>query len=226
MGLSFQQFAMVAGAHLLALLSPGPDFFLIVRSALLRGWRKTGAVCFGIACANGVFIALAVGGFAALQRHGVAFALVQAAGCAYLGYLGVVMLRHARAASITAVAQDKPTVSGTAEIAGIASTAATWPARFAMGFASAILNPKNALFYAGLFALLAARNAPFGAQIVYGVWMFAAVFGWDLLVAVGIGHPSVVARFTRHGASIERITGAVLLLIAASILTMLAREWL
>ncbi|MBN3763079.1 LysE family translocator [Burkholderia sp. Ac-20365] len=217
MGLSLQQFAMVAGAHLLALLSPGPDFFLIARSALLRGWRKTGAVCFGIACANGVFIALAVGGFAALHRHGVAFALVQAAGCAYLAYLGAMMLRHASAASVVPHGRDGATAPG---------KTGAWHARFAMGFASAILNPKNALFYASLFALLAARDAPFGAQIVYGVWMFAAVFGWDLLVAMGIGHPSVVARFTTHRASIERVTGVVLLAIAASVLTMLARDWL
>ena len=216
MGLSLQQFAMVAGAHLLALLSPGPDFFLSARSALLRGWRKTGAVCFGIACANGVFIALAVGGFAALHRHGIAFALVQAAGGVYLFYLGVLMLRHARAASIATDTHD----------ASPGMQTSAWHARFAMGFASAILNPKNALFYASLFALLAARDAPFGAQIAYGVWMFAAVFGWDLLVAMGIGHPSVVARFTRHSASIERVTGVVLFAIAASVLTMLAREWL
>ncbi|MEM5371292.1 LysE family transporter [Paraburkholderia azotifigens] len=216
MGLSLQQFAMVAGAHLLALLSPGPDFFLIARSALLRGWRKTGAVCFGIACANGVFIALALGGVAVLHRHGIAFALVQAAGCAYLLYLGGLMLRHAKAASIAARVQ--------AGSSGPSSSA--WLTRFATGFASAILNPKNALFYASLFALLAARDAPFGAQIVYGVWMFAAVFGWDLLVARGIVHPAVVARFTRHSASIERITGVVLLTIAASVLAMLVRDWL
>ena len=212
MGLSLQQFAMVALAHLLALLSPGPDFFLIVRSALLRGWRNTSAVCFGIACANGVFIALALGGFAALHRRGIAFALVQAAGCAYLFYLGVLMLRHAKAASI-ALHDGSP-----------APKPAAWRTRFATGFASAILNPKNALFYASLFALLAARDAPFGAQIVYGVWMFAAVFGWDLLVAMGIGHPSVVVRFTRHSAAIERVTGVVLIAIAASVLAMLARD--
>jgi threonine/homoserine/homoserine lactone efflux protein len=173
-------------------------------------------VCFGIACANGVFIALAVGGVAALHRHGIAFALVQAAGCAYLFYLGVLMLRHAMAASIAAHVQDGSPATQTG----------AWHTRFAMGFASAILNPKNALFYASLFALLAARDAPFGAQIVYGVWMFAAVFGWDLLVAMGIGHPAVVARFTRHSAASERVTGVVLLAIAASVLMMLAREWL
>ncbi|MBN3754667.1 LysE family translocator [Paraburkholderia sp. Tr-20389] len=216
MGLSLQQFAMVAGAHLLALLSPGPDFILIARSALLRGWRKTGAVCFGIACANGVFIALALGGVAALHRHGATFALVQASGCVYLVYLGGLMLRHAKATSIAPHVQDRASVP----------QASAWLARFATGFASAILNPKNALFYASLFALLAARDAPFGAQICYGVWMFAAVFGWDLLVAMGIGHPSVVARFTRHSASIERVTGVVLLAIAASVLAMLVREWL
>ena len=217
MGLSLQQFAMVAGAHFLALLSPGrPDFFLIARSALLRGWRKTGAVCFGIACANGMFIALAVGGFAALHQHGIAFMLVQAAGCAYLLYLGVLFLWHARAATIVTQPSDASTRAGTH----------AWHARFAMGFGSAILNPKNALFYASLFALPAGRNAPFGVQVVYGVWMFAAVFGWDLLVAMGIGHPAVVTRFTRHSAAIERLTGVVLLVIGVSVITVLVREWL
>lgn len=35
----WQQFLVIAGAHFLALLSPGPDFFLIVRSAVVNGAR-------------------------------------------------------------------------------------------------------------------------------------------------------------------------------------------
>jgi threonine/homoserine/homoserine lactone efflux protein len=49
-----QQFLMIAAAHFLALLSPGPDFFLIARTSLSAGWRVAGGVCLGIAVANGV----------------------------------------------------------------------------------------------------------------------------------------------------------------------------
>lgn len=223
MGISLQQFAAVAGAHFLALLSPGPDFFLVVRSALLRGWRKTNVVCFGIALANGAFIALAIGGFAALRRHGTPFVIIEAAGCGYLIYLGVLFLRHAGRSPLTRGSSGS---RGSDEmdpcIAAVAQTG--WPLRFASGFMSAILNPKNALFYVSLFSVLTGRQATFGVQLLYGVWMFGAVLIWDVLVAIGIGHPAVVVRFEQHHATIERITGVVLLLVAIGALTMLVRE--
>jgi hypothetical protein len=45
----WQQFLLIAGLHFLALLSPGPDFFLIVRSAVVNGTRVASGVCVGIA---------------------------------------------------------------------------------------------------------------------------------------------------------------------------------
>lgn len=84
----------------------------------------------------------------------------------------------------------------------------------ASGLASELLNPKNALFYASLFAPLGGVPRP--VQALYGVWMTGAVLGWDLLVAALAGHRSEVERFARHLRSIERATGAVLLLIAVS----------
>ncbi len=205
MAFSWQQFILVAGAHFLALLSPGPDFFLVVRGALLHGWRKAAALCLGIAAANGMFIALAIGGFSALRPHSPLFYALQAGGCAYLAYLGVLLIRHARPADAALGAASRP---GTA-------AAPAWRRRFATGFASGILNPKNALFYASLFSLLAGEHTGIGAQLAYGLWMFGVVLGWDLLVAAGIGHPAAVAWFARYNAAVERVTGAVLLLIAA-----------
>src|SRR5690606_6440520 len=81
-----QQFLIIAAAHFLALLSPGPDFFLIARTSLSSGWRVASGACAGIALANGVFIAAAFAGTAALRPDGVLFTALQAAGCAYLLY--------------------------------------------------------------------------------------------------------------------------------------------
>lgn len=122
------QFAMVAGAHLLALLSPGPDFLLVVRSGLLHGPRRTAAVCLGIALGNGVFILLA----------------------------------------------------------------------------------------------LAAQHTPPAIQAAYGAWMFCAVFGWDLLVAYGAGHPAVASRFARSTTAVGCCTGLALWGLAAVVAV---RSW-
>lgn len=72
MDFAWQQFGVVAGAHFLALLSPGPDFVLIARSSMLMGWRHTLPLCAGIASANGIFVVLALiglAGAAALLRQ-------------------------------------------------------------------------------------------------------------------------------------------------------------
>ncbi|MEM5278095.1 LysE family translocator [Cupriavidus taiwanensis] len=143
---------MVAGAHALALLSPGPDFFLVVRSALLHGPRRAGAVCLGIALGNGVFIGLALAGVAAMRDSPQWFAALQWAGCAYLAWLGWRLLRASGELSIPAAdAAARP-------------AAADWPAQLASGFLSAVLNPKNGLFYASLFSAGRQSHAAGGAN--------------------------------------------------------------
>ncbi|NOV27335.1 LysE family translocator [Cupriavidus necator] len=203
--LPWQQFAMVAGAHALALVSPGPDFFLVVRSALLHGPRRAGAVCLGIALGNGVFIGLALAGVAATRSAPQLFAALQGAGCAYLAWLGWRLLNASGELSIPAAG------------AAAGPAPAAWLPQLASGFLSAVLNPKNGLFYATLFSVLAANRTPPAAQLAYGAWMFAVVLGWDLLVAYGIGHPALAKRFGRSVRWVERLTGAVLWLLALGV---------
>lgn len=198
-------FLLVAGAHFLALLSPGPDFFLIVRTALLYGWRRAAGVCMGVALANGLFIALAWTGVAAVRPGSTAYAALQWGGCGYLAWLGWCLLRSPG----TPIALDG------APPAAAAAPAPGWARALRMGLASGLLNPKNALFYASLFTMLA--GVPRGVQALYGAWMVSAVLGWDLLVAATAGHPAVVRRFAQRLRWIERGTGAVLLAIAAGI---------
>jgi threonine/homoserine/homoserine lactone efflux protein len=206
----WQQFLVIAGVHFLALLSPGPDFFLIVRSALVNGARTATGVCVGIALANGVYIALAIGGVAMLQQLAGLFAVLRWAGCAYLAWLGWRFLN---------VRGDAPaSVGHAAETAYAAQAArADWWRELRTGFLSGILNPKNSLFYASLFSLGFARETTLGVQIGYGVWMFGAVLAWDCAIARAAGHPRVVRRFMAHVRTLERVTGAVLLGIAAAI---------
>ena len=202
-----QDFLLIAGAHFLALLSPGPDFFLVARSSLAHGWRGATGACVGIALANAVFIVAAFGGLSALRAGSTAFMVVQLAGCAYLFYLGWLFLRHAGKSSLEA----KP-----------ASGKAHWRGGLLMGFMSAILNPKNALFYVSLATVLASRHTGAGAMVAYGAWMVFAVLAWDMAVALAIGSAALRQRFARALPQLERLSGVMLMALATGLLVQAA----
>ncbi len=210
-----EQFLLIAAAHFLALLSPGPDFFLIARTSLSAGWRTAGGACVGIAFANGVFIVAAFAGLSVLRAGSPWFTGVQLVGAAYLLYLGVTFMRHA--------GRGRLDVSASGAAGAVAPGRGAWWQAAGMGFVSAALNPKNALFYASLAAMLAGPQATPGWKVFYGAWMFCAVLLWDLAVAVAIGNRAVLHRFARALPWLERASGAVLVLAGCLVLAVLVR---
>lgn len=53
-------FLALALAHFVALLSPGPDFFLLVGYAARYRLRGSAGLCLGIAAGNGLYILLVI----------------------------------------------------------------------------------------------------------------------------------------------------------------------
>jgi threonine/homoserine/homoserine lactone efflux protein len=136
-----EQFLLVATAHFLALLSPGPDFFLVARTSASAGWRVASGACLGIALANGVFIGAAFAGVAVLHAGSALFVALQLAGCAYLLYIGACSCACRAHSLAPAATASGPNGQG-------------WLGSLGMGFTSGILNPKNALFYASLASMI------------------------------------------------------------------------
>jgi threonine/homoserine/homoserine lactone efflux protein len=200
----WQLFGVIAGAHFLALLSPGPDFVLLVRSAVRNGFARASGVCVGIAAANAVYIGLAISGVSLLQASAGLFLLLKWAGCAYLAWLGWRFLGASAQGAVLAPEPAQRAASG-------------WWQECRTGFLSAILNPKNSLFYASLFSLGFGPETPLLMKLGYGLWMFAVVLVWDLGIARAAAHPGVVGGFMAGVHWFERCTGALLLALAAGI---------
>lgn len=198
-------FLLIASTHFLALLSPGPDFFLIARSTLAHGRLIASGVCGGVALANGIYISLALGGFAQMDSGSPLFLFLQGAGGLYLLYLGVKFLLAARQATPHGIS------------ASVASPGGWW--RHALlGLLSGLLNPKNALFYASLASVLSSSRASTGLHILLGLWMFFVVLVWDVFITVLIGHPHWQRHIQRHLPRIEQLCGLLLCLIALAAL--------
>ncbi|MFD6140544.1 LysE family translocator [Promicromonospora sp. NPDC060271] len=188
------QFLVVALAHFLALLIPGVDFFLIVRTSAAHGWRSASGTCLGIALANGVFIAAAFSGLALVDSQNV-LAWIELAGGLFLVYMGIVFWR----ARVSLAGKGDGAVGRS-----------TWLKNLGLGTASGLLNPKNALFYVSLAATLSSASPALLA--LYGVWMFSIVLAWDLFVAVAMGSRRPRALLARVLPGIIKVAGIVVML--------------
>lgn len=190
------EFAALAAAHFVALVSPGPDFFLLIGLSVRYGARRTFAACAGIAAGNALYILCALAGVGVLRDHPAMAQVMQIAGAVYLVYLGQLLLR----------AQPETDLDGRALESG--------RSLFLTGLFSALLNPKNALFYLVLFAVFVSPETPFAVRSAYGLWMAGLVLVWDMGVALALGNPAVRRRVAARLVWVERGAGCVLIVLA------------
>jgi threonine/homoserine/homoserine lactone efflux protein len=192
------EFLLIASAHLLALLSPGPDFFLIMQASFRLPCRYGIAICAGIAMANGAYLLLAVLGLEAVREMTWLLLLLRYLGAAYLLFLGVMLLRAPRQSL------EKRESSSFLHVQSIVR-------QFIIGFMSAILNPKNAIFYLSLFTVMVSEQTGFPTRCLYALWMMSVVFFWDCSVVLVIGHNRFKKRLGSSIYYIEKISGATLI---------------
>ena len=86
-----------------------------------------------------------------------------------------------------------------------------WGKNLGLGFASGLLNPKNALFYVSLAAGLATADAV--SLELYGAWMFAVVLLWDLFLAIALGSERALAKLSRFLPWMTKVAGGSLVLL-------------
>ncbi|WP_333852360.1 LysE family translocator [Leclercia sp.] len=196
-------FLALALAHFVALLSPGPDFFLLMGFAARHRLRGSAGLCVGIAAGNGLYILLVIVGWSALRQFTLLFSIIELLGALYLLWIGW-QLVQSRARTL---ALDNPEPQRPA-----------WRKQLLLGLGSAVLNPKNALFYLALMTALLGPNVTLLQQSVSGIWMVTVVLMWDLAVVSFIALPTVQRRLSDNIWKIERVAGVVLMLFGAGIL--------
>jgi threonine/homoserine/homoserine lactone efflux protein len=195
-------FPALALAHFVALLSPGPDFFLLVGYAARYRMRGSTGLCVGIAIGNGLYILLAIIGWGILRQRPLLFTVIELVGALYLLWIGSLLIR------------SRPqTLSG----ADAPSTCPGFSKQLLLGLGSSLLNPKNALFYLALMTALLGPSVTLLQQAVSGIWMTSVVLVWDLLIVMFIGLPQIQRRLTRGILWVEHIARGVLIVFGGAI---------
>jgi RhtB (resistance to homoserine/threonine) family protein len=200
------EFLKVAIAHMLAVMSPGPDFALVLRQSLAHGRRTAVWTAVGVGSAICLHVTYSLCGLGLLLRGSpVAFTALKFAGAAYLAWMGV---RALRAQPLSPLA------------AGTGASARELPrahAAWTTGFLTNALNPKAALFFIALFASLISKATPLPVKAFYGVWVSLTTMGWFSLVAVALTRERMRRAYLRSGHWIDRVLGVVFLVFAASL---------
>ena len=195
-------FPALALAHFVALLSPGPDFFLLVGYAVRYRMRGSTGLCVGIAVGNGLYILLAIIGWGILRQLPLLFTIIELLGALYLLWIGSLLIR------------SRPqTLTG----ADARSTCPGFGKQLLLGLGSSLLNPKNALFYLALMTALLGPSVTLLQQTMSGIWMTSVVLCWDLLIVMFIGLPQIQRRLTRGILWVERIAGGVFIIFGCAI---------
>ena len=195
-------FPALALAHFVALLSPGPDFFLLVGYAARYRMRGSAGLCVGIAFGNGLYILLAIIGWGILRQLPLLFTVIELLGALYLLWIGSLLVR------------SRPqTLTGT----DAQSTCPGFGKQLLLGLGSSLLTPKNALFYLALMTALLGPSVTLLQQTMSGIWMTSIVLCWDLLIVMFIGLPQIQRRLSRGILWVERIAGGVLIIFGCAI---------
>lgn len=202
-----QEFSAVALAHMLAVMSPGADFAIVIRQSVRFG-RPTGVwTAAGIACGLALHMVYILVGMGALMQTTPWVArAVALAGAAYLAYLGWGGIRARPAAQSDIDLGDAPAA---------ATVATLTPARaWRVGFLTNAMNVKATLFFLAVFTTVVSTSTPVAVQAAYGAWICGTTFLWFSLVAFAFSRTSVRRGFLRWGHWFDRVMGVVFLALA------------
>ena len=192
-------FLIIGTLNFLAVISPGPDFAMVVKTALTQPRKPAVFTALGIALGIFVHVTYCILGLAIIiTKSLLLFTLIKYCGAAYFIYLGIQGLRakapHAQ--HITAI-----------KVAPINISAA-----LKRGFLCNVLNPKCTMFFLGLFTLVVKPTTPIYIQALYGVEMAAITFIWFSSLAIIITHNKIKAKIARFQYFITKLMGVLLLL--------------
>lgn len=196
----------LAAVFAVALISPGPDVALVVRTALHQGQRAGLLSALGLACGILLHGTLVLSGVALLlSRTEWLFALVQIGGALYLGWLGVGAVQAWRRGG-----------AGGPRFDGEPGPSSLGP--WLRGVLTNLGNPKALVFFLALLSSLVPVDMSLSGKVACAALLFGLSLFWFGLLGLTLSRPQMRQRLLRVAPTIDFVCGLVFLLVAASIL--------
>lgn len=192
--------AGVLAALTVGVISPGPSFVMVARTAVSSSRSNGLAAALGMG-AGGVVFALAalLGLQAVLLAVPSLYLVLKVAGGIYLAYLGLRIWSAAK----------QPLVVTSA----LSGRSASLPKSLALGFVTQVSNPKTAIVYASVFAAFLPAAPSLGFDVALVTIVFAIEAGWYAVVALALSSERPRRAYLRYKAYVDRMAGGVMMLL-------------
>ncbi|WP_394835810.1 LysE family transporter [Pendulispora rubella] len=189
---------------MLAVISPGPNFVVVMETAVVHRTRAALAAVVGVAAGDLVWSLVALLGLSAVfTLWPWLYGAMKLVGGAYLIYLGVMAWRSRSEAPLGAapVRKDAPPRS--------------LAVSFFRGFVTTLTNPKSVAYWGSIFTLFLKPGMPLWVEAsAISIGVFDALL-WYGAVALLFSSAPVRAFYTRVERWIHRVTGAVMIAFGA-----------
>ncbi|CAM3386559.1 LysE family translocator [Arcobacter aquimarinus] len=192
------EFLVLAVAMFFALLSPGPDFAMIVKQSVSYGRRASIFTSIGIGLGISVHIVYTLLGIGLIiSKSIILFNIIKYLGAAYLIYIGYKSLKSK---GISLQTNEEKEVEKISDFKS-----------FYLGFLCNALNPKATLFFLSMFTVIISPNTPLDVQAFYGLFCILATTCWFLFLSLILSHLRVKNFLSSFGKWFDRTIGIVLI---------------
>lgn len=189
-------FLTVAMVHLIALMSPGPDFFFVSQTAASRSRKEAMMGVIGITLGVLVWAAVALMGLhLILQKMAWLHQIITVGGGLYLCWMGWQLLKSARAKKQNS--DDTPVAL---------------PARgrtFMRGLLTNLSNPKAVIYFGSVFSMFVSDSVSGGERLGIFLLIVVETLAWFSLVALVFALPKMRRGYQRLAKWIDGVAGVV-----------------
>ncbi|OUR62100.1 lysine transporter LysE [Colwellia sp. 39_35_sub15_T18] len=211
-----EQFFLIAAVHLLAVASPGPDFAIILKQSIRYDRRTAIMTSFGIATGILLHVTYSLVGIGLIiasdERLFTALKYIAASYFCYIAWHGL-RAKKPDDSSGELRGSNNDNNSDNNNDSNHEQVPSTKRAFFT-GFLVNGLNVKATLFFVSLFSVVIAPTTPFAIKLSYGLYMTVATAIWFVCLSYLLTHHRVRYYLQIKGYLLDRVMGAVLLLLA------------
>ncbi|CFR11466.1 threonine efflux system [Yersinia frederiksenii] len=190
-------FLTVALVHLVALMSPGPDFFFVSQTAASRSRGEAMMGVVGISLGIVIWAGVALMGLnLILQKMAWLHQIIMVGGGLYLCWMGWQLLKSARTKRDTTETEVQVVL----------------PARgrtFLRGFLTNLSNPKAVIYFGSVFSLFVGDDVSAGARWGLFVLIVGETFVWFSVVACIFALPVMRRGYQRLSKWIDGLAGVL-----------------
>ncbi|ATX85618.1 threonine export protein RhtC [Klebsiella aerogenes] len=190
-------FLTVALVHIIALMSPGPDFFFVSQTAVSRSRKEAMMGVLGITCGVMVWAGVALLGLhLIIEKMARLHTLIMVGGGIYLCWMGYQMLRGALKKNDLAAAEPQVELARSGR-------------SFLKGLLTNLANPKAIIYFGSVFSLFVGDNIGAGAR--WGIFLLIVLetLAWFTIVASLFALPKMRRGYQRMAKWIDGIAGTL-----------------